>query len=47
VGKIAHALRLHTEFERAGFAPAARPHATSGDNTRRARPRNRRPRSRA
>jgi len=47
VGKIAHALRLHTEFERAGFAPAARPHATSGDNTRRSRPRNRRPRSRA
>ena len=30
VGKIAHALRLHTEFERAGFAPAARPHATGG-----------------
>ncbi len=47
VGKIAHALRLHTEFERAGFAPAARPHATSGDNTRRSRPRSRRPRSRA
>ena len=47
VGKIAHALRLHTEFERAGFAPAARPHATSGGNTRRRRPRSRRPRSRA
>jgi superfamily II DNA/RNA helicase len=47
VGKIAHALRLHTEFERAGFATGARPHATNGDNTRRRRPRNRRPRSRA
>ena len=35
------------EFERAGFAPAARPHATSGGNTRRSRPRSRRPRSRA
>ena len=47
VGKIAHALRLHTEFERAGFTTGARPHTTSGDNTRRRRPRNRRPRSRA
>jgi superfamily II DNA/RNA helicase len=36
VGRIAAALRLHGEFERAGLAPAPRPH-TSGGNSRRRR----------
>jgi superfamily II DNA/RNA helicase len=46
MGKIAAALRLHHEFERAGFAPATRPH-TSGPSSRRRphRGRNSRPRA--
>ena len=49
VGKIAHDLRLHTEFERAGFAPVSRPHATGGGsgNGRRRSSRGGRSRSRA
>jgi superfamily II DNA/RNA helicase len=38
VGRIAADLRLHGEFERAGLAPATRPH-TSGANSRRRSPR--------
>ncbi len=43
VGRIAAALRLHGEFENAGFAtaPTARPHATGGPARRRRRPRGR------
>lgn len=49
VGKIASALRLHSEFERAGFgASVARPHATEGaPRNRRRRSRNSRPQTRS
>ncbi|HEX6025362.1 MAG TPA: DEAD/DEAH box helicase [Solirubrobacter sp.] len=39
VGKIAAALRLHGEFERAGLAPAPRPHTNGGGRRNRARSR--------
>jgi superfamily II DNA/RNA helicase len=41
VGRIAADLRLHGEFERAGFTPAARPHTSSGGRRNRARSRRR------
>jgi superfamily II DNA/RNA helicase len=44
VGKIAAALRLHDQFERAGLMPAPRPHTSGGENGHR-RSRNRRPRA--
>jgi superfamily II DNA/RNA helicase len=37
VGRIAADLRLHGEFERAGLAPAPRPHTSGGNNNRRRR----------
>jgi ATP-dependent RNA helicase RhlE len=47
MGKIAAALRLHDQFERAGFAPATRPHTSAPSGSRRRPHRGNKPRPRA